>query len=305
MKKNKHSYDGYFRRHNREGYIFISLWLAGMLIFRLFPLLYSLICSFSDFQLFGGVKKWGIMNYLEIINNPKVMTAFKTTFKYTFITVPLKIISALAAALLLNHSIKGIRVFRTIFYIPTVLGSSVAIAVLWKALFRDDGLVNSFLSFCGIGTFSWLSDSESALWVIALLRIWQFGSCMVVFLAALKSVPGELYDAAAIDGAGRIRKFFSVTVPFITPVIFYNLVTQAGMALQEFNAPFIITQGGPRNSTALISVLIYNTAFQKKDMGMACALTWIFMILVSVISSFMFVSQKYWVYYDNDSQEDV
>lgn len=296
---------GYFRKKQTEGYTFISLWLAGILIFRMFPSLYSLVCSFSDFHLFGGIKKWGMMNYAELAGDPKIISSFAVTLKYTFITVPLKLLAALAAALLLNHTVRGMRVFRTLFYVPTVLGSSVAITVLWKALFRDDGLVNSFLSLFGADGVSWLSGPESALWVIAMLRVWQFGSCMVVFLAALKSVPVELYDAAAIDGAGRIRRFMSITFPFLTPVIFYNLVTQAGMALQEFNAPFIITQGGPRNATALISVMIYNTAFQKKDMGMACALTWIFMIIVSVISAAMFLSQKYWVFYSNDSQEDI
>ena len=302
MKRKKEG--AYFRKTSREGYVFISLWLTGMIIFRLFPLLYSLVCSFSDFKLFGGIRKWGIMNYSEILFQPKIITSFITTFRYALITVPLKIIAAMSAALLLNKAVKGMDFFRTVFYIPTLLGSSVGISVLWKTLFRDDGVINSLLNFIRLTPVKWLSDENSALWVISLLRVWQFGSAMVIFLAALKSVPPELYEAAKIDGAGKIKRFFSITVPFMSPAVLYNIVTQTGLALQEFNAPFIITQGGPRNSTVLISMLIYNTAFQQKEMGMACALTWVFLIVVSVISTLIFISQKYWVYYNDNSQEE-
>lgn len=295
---------GYFRKKGREGYVFISLWLAGIIIFRLFPSLYSLVFSFSDLKLFAGIRKWGFMNYNHIVHDSKILTSFITTFRYAAVTVPLKTALALMAAVLLNRAVKGMRFFRTLFYIPTLLGSSVAISVLWKALFRDDGVINLLAEKAGIQPVHWLSDSTCALWVISLLRIWQFGSVMVVFLAALKSIPSELYDAAEIDGAGKIKKFFSITVPFLTPVIFYSIITQTGLALQEFNAPFIITQGGPRNSTTLISVLIYNTAFQQKNMGLACALTWFFLIIVSVITAALFISQKYWVYYNGDFQEE-
>lgn len=302
MKSKKET--GYFRKKGREGYVFISLWLTGLMIFRMFPFIYSLVCSFSDFKLFGGIRKWGIMNYLDIVSDSKILNSLSVTFRYAVFTVPLKIAVALLAAVLLNKAVKGVRFFRTLFYIPTLLGSSVAVSVLWKALFRDDGIINLILEKTGVQPVHWLSDSRGALCVISLLRIWQFGSVMVVFIAALKSIPSELYDAAEIDGAGKIKSFFSITVPFLTPVIFYSIITQTGLALQEFNAPFIITQGGPRNSTTLVSLLIYNTAFQQKDMGMACALTWFFLIIVSVITAFLFVSQKYWVYYNGGFQEE-
>lgn len=294
----------YFRQKENEGLLFISLWLAGFIVFRLFPSVFSLVFSFSDFNLFGGIEKWGFMNYIGIAADKKITASFAVTVKYAAITVPLKLIAALLAALLLNHAVKGIGFFRTVFYIPTVLGSSAAIAILWKALFRDDGLVNQFLVLLGHEKISWLSDTGNAIWVISFLRIWQFGSSMVVFLAALKAVPHELYEAAEIDGAGTIRKFFTITVPFLSPVIFYNMVTQTGLAFQEFNAPFVITQGGPRGSTTLISLLIYNIAFQEKNMGMACALTWVFFIVVSMIGALMFISQKYWVYYDGTPREE-
>lgn len=302
MKTRKTSY---FRRRRYEGLAFISLWLTGFLIFRLFPSVFSLVCSFSDFRLFGGITRWGLMNYSEIISDKSVISSFAVTLRYTFMTVPLRITAALAAALLLNSSVRGSSFFRTVFYIPSVLGSSVAAAILWKAIFRDDGTANSFLSLFGLEPVNWLSGKNTALFVISLMRIWQFGSSMVIFLAALKSVPRELYEAAEIDGAGKIRKFIFVTLPFLTPVLFFSLVTQTGLAMQEFNAPFVITQGGPRGATTLISILIYNTAFQFRDMGMACALTWVFFIVTAVLISLVFCSQKLWVFYSGDSEEEL
>lgn len=176
----------------------------------------------------------------------------------------------------------------------------MAIAVLRKAIFKDDGLLNTLLAVFGINGPSWLSDPSYALFVICLLRVWQFGSAMVIFLAALKGVPTELYEAATIDGAGKWRQFFSITVPLITPIIFYNLVTQICQAFQEFNGPYIITQGGPRNSTTLISLLIYNSAFKNYEMGMASAMAWVLFVILMVFTVIAFVSQKYWVYYSDE-----
>ncbi len=296
---------GHFRRQNREGLLFISLWLTGFILFRLFPAVFSLIFSFSDFSLFGGVSRWGLMNYSEIMYDPDTLFSLFTTLKYSFITVPLRLAAAFSAALLLNNRLRGNAFFRTVFYIPSVLGSSVATAILWKAIFRNGGTANALLAALGLPEINWLSDRNGAMFVISLMRIWQFGSSMVIFLAALRSVPDELYEAADIDGAGSLRKFFFITVPLMTPVIFFNFVTQFGLAMQEFNAPFVITGGGPRGATTLISLLIYNTAFQMREMGMACALTWVFFIIVSVLVSLIFATQKFWVFYSDGSQEDI
>ena len=214
--------------------------------------------------------------------------------------MPLKLVFALFIAYILNFKIKGVNFFRTAYYIPSILGGSVAIAVLWKAVFRDDGLLNGLLGIFGIEGPSWLSDPNCALFVICLLRVWQFGSAMIIFLAALKGVSADLYEAAAIDGAGKWRQFFSITVPIITPVIFYNLVTQLCQAFQEFNGPYIITQGGPRNSTTLISLLIYNSAFKQYDMGMASAMAWVMFVILMIFTVIAFLSQKYWVFYSDE-----
>lgn len=282
------------------GFFFILPWLIGFCIFKLFPFGSSLVYSFSNYQLFDGITQYGTMNYVEIFTDKKIMAAFGVTFKYAFLTVPLKLTAALFIAYILNFKIKGVNFFRTAYYIPSILGGSIAIAVLWKAIFRNEGLINTFLSYFGVTGPNWLSDPKYALFIICLLRVWQFGSAMVIFLAALKGVSGDLYEAAAIDGAGKWRQFFSITVPMITPVIFYNLVTQLCQAFQEFNGPYVITKGGPRGSTTLISLLVYNNAFKSYEMGMASAMAWLMFIIVMVLTVIAFISQKHWVYYSDD-----
>lgn len=280
--------------------LYILPWLIGFLVFKVYPFGSSLVYSFTDFHLFKGISEVGIMNYVHAFTDKKIVTAIATTFKYAFITVPLKLVAALFIAYILNFKIKAVNLFRTAYYIPSILGGSVAIAVLWKAMFRDDGLVNSILAMINVQGPSWLSDTKYALFIICLLRVWQFGSAMVIFLAALKGVPEDLYEAATIDGASKAKQFFSITLPMISPVFFYNMVTQLVQAFQEFNGPYIITQGGPRNSTTLISLLVYYSAFKNNEMGMANALAWIMFIIVMLFTVIAFISQKYWVYYGDE-----
>lgn len=279
------------------GLFFLIPWILGFLIFKAYPFASSLYYSFTDMNFFRGISEYGIMNYVEIFTEKDTTTALLITFKYAFITVPLKLIFALFIAYILNFKIKFVNFFRTVYYIPSILGGSVAIAVLWRALFRDTGVVNTILGFVGIQGPDWLADRTWALFIICLLRVWQFGSAMVLFLAALKGVSVDLYEAATIDGASKTRQFFSITVPMITPVIFYNLVTQIAQAFQEFNGPYIITGGGPRNSTTLVALLVYNYAFKSNEMGMACALAWVMFIIVMILTVIAFTSQKHWVYY--------
>lgn len=280
--------------------MFILPWFVGFLVFKVYPFGSSLVYSFTDYHLFDGVTQYGLMNYEEIFSSTKIMRSFKVTFQYAFMTVPLKLVFALFIAYILNFKIKGVNLFRVAYYIPSILGGSIAIAVLWKAIFKGDGIVNMILSVFGVQAVDWLSEPKYALFIICLLRVWQFGSAMVIFLAALKGVSQDLYEAASIDGAGKWRQFFSITVPIITPVIFYNLVTQLCQAFQEFNGPYIITQGGPRNATTLISLLIYNNAFKSYEMGLASAQAWCLFVIVCVLTVIAFVSQKKWVYYSDE-----
>ena len=281
------------------GLFFLIPWIIGFLVFKAYPFASSLFYSFTDMNFFKGIHQYGIMNYISIFTDRKTTTALMITFKYAFITVPLKLVFALFIAYILNFKIKFVNLFRTVYYIPSILGGSVAIAVLWRALFKDTGIVNTLLGVFGIQGPNWLADRNWALFVICLLRVWQFGSAMVLFLAALKGVPADLYEAATIDGASKTKQFFSITVPMITPVIFYNLVTQIAQAFQEFNGPYIITQGGPRNATTLVALLVYNYAFQSNEMGMACALAWVMFVIVMILTIIAFTSQKHWVYYSD------
>lgn len=283
------------------GFILVLPWLIGFCIFKLYPFVSSLIYSFTDYDLFKGVQNVvGFQNYIDAFTKPKNIKALQVTFTYAFMTVPLKLIFALFIAYILNFRIKGVGLFRTAYYVPSILGGSVAIAVLWKALFKNDGVVNTILAMLGFESINFLADKQWALFIICLLRVWQFGSAMVLFLAALKGVPEDLYEAASIDGATRGRQFMSITIPLISPVIFYNLVTQLVQAFQEFNGPYIITNGGPRNATTLISLIVYNTAFKDYKVGMSSSMAWVMFVIVMVLTIIAFVSQKKWVYYSDD-----
>lgn len=283
------------------GFVLILPWLIGFCIFKLYPFVSSLVYSFTDYDLFKGVQNVvGFQNYIDAFTKAKNVKALKVTFTYAFMTVPLKLIFALFIAYILNFKIKGVGLFRTSYYVPSILGGSVAIAVLWKALFKNDGVVNTILTMLGFESINFLADKNWALFIICLLRVWQFGSAMVLFLAALKGVPEDLYEAASIDGATKGRQFLSITIPLISPVIFYNLVTQLVQAFQEFNGPYIITNGGPRNATTLISVIVYNTAFKDYKVGMSSAMAWVMFVIVMILTIIAFVSQKKWVYYSDD-----
>ncbi|MBP3522835.1 MAG: sugar ABC transporter permease [Clostridia bacterium] len=286
-----------------EGFFYVLPWLLGFLVFTAYPFISSLRFSFMDYNLFKSGTKWiGFKNYLDILNTSKYIKAYKTTFKYALLTVPIKLAFSLFIAYILNFKIRFVNFFRTAYYIPSILGSSVAISVVWRFVFKEDGIINRVLGMVGISPVPWFGSTTYAIWIIVLLHVWQFGSAMVIFLAALKGVPADLYEAAEIDGAGKLRQFFSITVPMITPVVFYNLITQLCTAFQEFNSAYLITQGGPRGSTTLISLLIYQKAFLSYDMGLASAMAWLLFVIVAIFTAIAFLSQKYWVYYSGDER---
>lgn len=289
-----------FLKENK-GFWFVLLWFIGFCVFKAYPFLSSLYYSFTDYNLFKGITKFTLENYKNVFANPAERQALLVTFKYAFMTVPLKLVAALFIAYILNFKLKGVNFFRTAYYIPSILGGSVAIAVLWKALFNDEGLIRTAFGKLGLSAPHFFTNPNWALFMICLLRVWQFGSAMVIFLAALKGVPTELYEAAELDGAGKWKQFFHVTVPIITPVIFYNLVTQLVQAFQEFNGPYIITKGGPLGGTTLMSLLIYNNAFTSYNMGKACAEAWVLFIILMIFTAIAFWSQKHWVFYQDDA----
>ncbi len=280
----------------RSAYLYILPWLIGFAVFRLLPMLWSFVCGFTDMNLFRGVRQTGLMNYTEIFADSTVLRAVGRTMLFACVSVPLKLTAAMLAALLLARQMRGIRVFRTLYYLPSILGGSVAAAVLWKAMFRDQGMVNAILTALHLPAVSWLGEPHAAMWVLILLRVWEFGSPMLLFLAALRQIPQDLLDAADIDGAGAVRRFFRIKLPMISPVVFYNLMLSFCAALQEFSAPFVITDGGPRGATTLLSLLLYRSAFTANEMGYASALAWVLFLISAACSAAFLLLRKKLVY---------
>lgn len=285
------------------GYAYLTPYVVGLVVFTTIPFLTSLYLSFTKYDLLSPPEWAGLANYERLLTRDRTFAKSLTvTLLYVFLTVPLKLAFALFIAAILNYKLKFINTFRTAFYVPSILGGSIAIAVLWRYLFASEGLVNMALMTVGLSPVDWFGDPTNALITITLLRCWQFGSAMVIFLAALQSIDKSLYEAAAIDGAGKVTTFIFITLPLLTPVIFFNLVMQMVQAFQEFNGPYIITQGGPLKSTYLLPLYIYEEAFKKFNMGYASAVAWVLFVIIMVLTLIAFWSSKKWVYYAGDKR---
>ncbi len=281
-------------------YYFLIPWFIGVVLLKILPFGISLLLSFTSYNLVDPIEFIGFGNYIKMFTDDPIFTqSFIVTLKYAFITVPLVLVASLLVATILNFKIKGVNFFRSVYYIPSILGGNVAVAILWQSIFASDGIVNMLLGIFNLGPVPWLVDANTALFTISLLRAWQFGSTMVIFLAALQNVPASLYEAAEMDGAGKIRQFFNVTLPVITPIVLFNFVMGLVHAFQEFNAPYLITDGGPMHSTYLMNMYIYESAFTNAQMGYASALSWILFILIMVCTLLVFKSSKHWVHYSD------
>jgi multiple sugar transport system permease protein len=284
------------------GYVFLSPWLLGLLGITALPTLYSLYLSFTDYDLLQPPKWVGLDNYVRMFTaDPQYRHAVTVTVIYALVAVPLKLATALAVALLLERARRGIGLFRSLFYIPSLLGGSVAIAILWQTLFGASGAVNAVLAWFGITGRSWVNDPSTALGTLVVLGMWQFGAPMVVFLAGLKQIPRELYEAAAIDGAGWLRQFRHVTVPLLSPVIFFNLVLETIHGFQGFTGAFIISngRGGPADSTLLYTLYLYKQGFTFFHMGYASAMAWVFLVVIGLLTAVLFWSGRLWVHYSD------
>ena len=290
-----------FWRKNKTGYGFLLPWLVGFFGLTVGPALISLYLSFTDFNLLQAPHWVGDANYLRIFTaDPKFLQAMRVTFFYVVFSVPLKLCFALAVAMLLNRGLRGLAIYRAIFYLPSLLGASVAIAVLWRQLFSGDGLINRLLALVGITGPSWISNPRYALGTLVLLSVWQFGSPMIIFLAGLRQIPPDMYEAASIDGASKPRQFWAITLPLLTPVIFFNAVIQTIDAFKSFTPAFIISSGtgNPINSTLFYTLYLYQEAFGFFRMGYASALAWILLVIIAVFTGLSFLSSRYWVHYD-------
>lgn len=289
---------------NREGvagYVFIAPFIIGFLLFTFIPIVASLVLSFTQYNPLSSAQWIGLQNYKEIFfEDETFLKTLGVTFFYALVSVPLRLVAALLVAMLLVRPSKLSGIYRAIYYLPSILGGSVAVAVLWKRLFASDGTLNMLLQAVGIPCdIAWLSRTDTAIWTLIILAVWQFGSSMLVFLSGLKQIPTTLYEAATIDGAGAVKRFFRITIPMLTPVIFFNLVMQLISGFIAFTQSYLITGGKPMDSTLFYAVYVYQQSFGYQRMGYGCALAWIMLIIVSLMTALVFKSSDKWVFYES------
>lgn len=293
------------RRETAAGYAFLTPWLIGFFGLTAVPMIYSLYLSFTKYNIFQPPKWIGLDNYIRLFtSDPNFIQSAQITLVYVFIGTPITLAAALAVAMLLNYRDKGAGFFRSAFYAPSLIGGSVSVAIVWRAMFSSDGPVDSGLQIFGIDLGGWIGNPSLVLPMMILLAVWQFGATMVIFLAGLKQIPKELYEAAEMDGANAYRRFRAVTIPMLSPVIFFNLLLGLIGAFQVFASAYIISNGtgGPAGMTNFITVYLYKRGFSDGQMGYAAAIAWVLLVVVAVIASILFRTQRSWVHYSGDDK---
>jgi multiple sugar transport system permease protein len=289
------------KRNNLAGYLFISPWLIGFLLFTLVPMTISLWLAFTDYDVLGDWKFVGFANFERMFTKDvRYAHSLVATLKYVLTSVPLRLVFALALAVVLNTKRRGVYWYRAAYYIPSVIGGSVAVAVMWRQLFGGQGVINAVAVALGMSPVNWLGNPDTALWTLVLLAVWQFGSPMLVFLAGLRQIPAEMYEAASIDGANAWKKFLKITLPLLTPIIFFNLILQTISGFKVFTQALIVTGGNPLDTTLFYSLYLYQRAFVSFQMGYAAAMAWVMLLIIAVLTAISFKLSSYWVYYETD-----
>ena len=287
---------------NRAALLFLGPFLLGAVLLTLGPMVASLYLSFTDYNLLQDPTFVGVDNYARMLSDARLHKALIVTFGYVLFGVPLQLAAALGLAILLDKGMRALPFYRSAFYLPSLLGSSVAIAMLWRLVFGGDGLFNRLLGLVGIeSNTSWIGNPDTSLSTIILLHVWMFGSPMVIFLAGLRQIPVMYYEAAAVDGATRWTKFIKITLPLLSPIVFFNLVLQIIGAFQSFTQAFVVSggTGGPSDSTLFYTLYLYQRGFRDLDMGYASAMAWLLVIIVGAFTAVNFFFSKYWVFYDD------
>ncbi|MEV6591825.1 carbohydrate ABC transporter permease [Streptomyces acidicola] len=292
------------RPQGKWALLFLSPWIVGLALLTAGPLLASLYLSFTNYDLLSAPQWAGVENYTKMFTaDPLWRQSVLVTGVYVAVAVPLQLTFALLLASVLNRGIRGMSVWRALYYLPSLFGSSVAIAILWREIFGANGLFNNILGMIGIhSTTSWIGDPDWSLGTLVLLRAWEFGSPMIIFLAGLRQIPAELYESASLDGAGTVRKFFAITLPMLTPIVFFNLILQIISAFQVFGSAFIIGggQGGPGNSMLVYTLYLYQAAFNNFQMGYAAAMAWVLLVIIGAVTAVNFWLSRYWVHYSDE-----
>lgn len=275
------------------GFVFVSPFVLGFVFFILVPMLVSLYYSLCNYTIIKAPQFIGLKNYIKMFtSDSRFWKSLRVTVLYAVVSVPLRVSFALLVAMLLKRDSKMIPIYRAMFYLPSILGSSVAVAVLWKRLFANNGLINQIFGL----NIKWLGDTRTAIWVLILLSIWQFGSSMLIFLASLKQIPKSLYEAADVDGVNKLRQFIHVTFPLLTPTIFFNFIMQFINGLLVFSQGQIITAGKPLDSTLFYVLYMYEQSFSYNRAGYAVAMGWFLILVIGFFTFLLFKSKKYWVY---------
>ena len=293
MNKSSKSLVQTLNQEHVAGLVCTSPFIIGLFAFLLIPMGMSLYYSLCNYSVLSTPTFAGLKNYVNAFTaDPLFWTSMKVTFFFALVSVPLRLVFALIVALLLQKTSKANAFYRAAYYLPSIIGGSVAVSILWKRMFATDGVINQIL-----GTnYPFLGNTSTAIWTLILLSIWQFGSSMLIFLSALKQIPASLYEAAEIDGANKVRTFFKITLPLLTPTIFFNLVMQMINGFLAFTQCYIITQGKPMNSTLFYTVYMYQQSFEFYNTGYGAALAWIMLMVIGTITAILFATKKFWVY---------
>lgn len=284
-----------------EAYVFLTPWLIGLFCFTIIPMGMSLYFSFTQYDM-ASVPQWiGLSNYAEMLGDTRLHKSLAVTFTYVLGSIPFQLTFALILAVMLKRNRKGVRFYRAVYYLPSLFGGSVAVALLWRQIFNRTGVVNQLLAAIGVQGKNWIATPDTVIYTLILLAIWQFGSSMVVFLGGLKQIPADYYEAASIDGANKIQLFFKITLPLLTPMVFFNLVMTIISSFQAFTSSYIISQGtgGPINSTLFYTLYLYIKGFRQFNMGYASAMAWVLLVIIGMVTALMFLAANKWVYYDD------
>ncbi|MDU4975016.1 MAG: sugar ABC transporter permease [Hungatella hathewayi] len=300
MEERKASIKKFWYNDNTVGYIFSLPFIIGFLAFTLIPIAVSMYYSVTDYKLGQTPAFIGIQNYLDLLKDERFINSVKVTLIYVVTSVPTKLIFALFVAYLLTQGRRGVTFYRSLYYVPSLIGGSIAVALVWKTIFSRKGLANTILASLGLQKLSWLGDPKLSMGILVLMSAWQFGSSMIIFAAGLKEIPGSYYEAAEIDVANKWQRFLRITLPCLSPIILYNLVMQTITAFMAFTQAFVITQGGPNDATNFYALYVYNHAFKWSNMGYASAMSWLMLVLISLITFILFKSSKFWVFSEAD-----
>lgn len=286
--------------NNTVGYVFLAPFIIGFLSFTIIPMLSSLYYSCTDYNMIDKANWIGINNYINLFKDERFLNSIKVTLQYVILSVPLKLAFALFIAFLLTRPSKAVSFYRSLYYLPSLIGGSVAVALVWKELFARKGLINLNLAKLGIHTVNWFGGMTTAKWPIILMTVWQFGSSMLIFAAGLKEIPSSYYEAAKIDGANGWQVFWKITMPCLSPIILFNLIMQLISSFMVFTQAFVITGGGPNDATMYYALYVYKQGINNRNMGYASAMSWVMLIIMSTITMIVFKTSKHWVFNESE-----